>query len=106
MAVVIDFFADGQAQAMHRDSFDLGFLGTKKVERASDIRFDDSSQLWDIHVTPTNRCSVLVASARGFDAYDAARRVEVTWFDACRIQSAIPLSEKGQSILQKIRAGL
>ena len=46
--MVIDFTEDGQAQSLHRDELDLGFLGKKVIERATLIEFDVTSQTWQI----------------------------------------------------------
>lgn len=104
MSVVIDFTEDGQAQAMHRDGFDLGFLGGRSIERASEICFDEASQLWDVHALLPSKSTILLGGARRFGTYESARATEVAWFDSCRLQGVAPTSGEGQDILENLRA--
>lgn len=68
----------GAIKSMHNDKFDLGFLGSQTINRASDIRFDEGSQTWGIwffvdgkFVQPSQ------TSHYGFDSYESARKKEV-----------------------------
>lgn len=103
---VIDFSADGSVVAMDRPQFQLGFLGKQKIERASDLRFDEVTQLWDIWVHRDNDTYAIVATVSGscgFPSYEVARAVEVAWFEQCRLDSVSPLCQEGIAILLEIR---
>jgi hypothetical protein len=103
--MVIDFTADGGAEAMHRDGFDLGFLGKQKIERASDIRFDEDKQSWAIWLNTPNGY-ILPDNASGFATYETARKTEVCWLEYCRlsISGNDPTSPLANAALQTIRS--
>jgi hypothetical protein len=103
--MVIDFRVTGEVEAMHRDSFNLGFLGKQAITRASDIRYDEDTQLWDIHVADGEGFAE-VAGAKGFSTYDEGRRMEVRWFEACRLNCITPLSTEGLAMLAVLRKTL
>jgi len=104
-SLVIDFSPEGTAQAMHRDAFPLGFLGKQTIERASEIVFDEDTQLWDIKLPFARYGGAFMThpGARDFHGYDEARRVEVAWLDGCRLAGVSPFSEEGSNILSEIR---
>lgn len=89
--MVIDFAPTGEVTAMHRDEFNLAFLGNQKIERASDIKFDDTKQLWAIHLKDGDG---FVANPpdwlSGFPTYDSARDFEVRFLEQCRVLSIDP----------------
>lgn len=104
--MIIDFTPDGQVQAMHRDGMDLGFLGAKSITRASDIKFNEATQLWDIWlILEGEPLPCLVTEAKGFPAYDVARSCEVYWLDQCRLGAIDPVSVEGRSTLNEFRQG-
>lgn len=103
--MVIDFSVAGEVEAMHRDSFPLSFLGPQTITRASDIRFDGDTQLWDIHVAEGDGF-VEVPGAKGFSTYDEGRRMEVRWFEACRLHGLKPLETEGLALLAVLRKTL
>jgi hypothetical protein len=103
MPIVIDFAPDGAVEAMHRDEFDLGFLGAKSIARASEIEFNEETQLWDIWLIRPGKPRWLSQEARGFSAYDVARSVEVAWLDRCRAEGVEPTEGEGCEILHVLR---
>lgn len=106
--MVIDFDPSGAASAMHRDSFSLGFLGKQEIKRASEIKFNESTQKWDVYL-PTGAqvhdadAWFAAAPACGFNKYDTARKFEVLWLEHCALQSIAPLDPKGISLAQELR---
>lgn len=100
--MVIDFSTTGGVEAMHRDSFDLSFLGKQSISRASDIRHNEETQKWDIYVALDDNF-VDVAQAHGFDTYEDARRCEVRWFELARLHSVPPTSDDGRNLLAVLR---
>jgi len=101
--MVIDITATGEAHAMHRDQFNLGFLGKQEITRASDIRFDDATQLWDCYLYggPVHDADAWYCApeAKGFATYDLARKVEVEWLEQAALADVPPLSDKGITLL-------
>lgn len=100
--MVIDFKPNGSVEAMHRDKFNLSFLGKQSIQRASDIKFNDDTQQWDIHFAIDGEFIPLDA-ARGFDTYDDARRMEVRFLEFCRLHDIIPNSPEGENLLTVLR---
>lgn len=104
---VIDFTPEGTAQAMHNDKFDLSFLGAQRIERATEIKFDSATQRWGIWLPkPWPHVGgeyFEVQGGGGFHTYEGARKVEVSWLNACRIQGVDPASQQGLNVLQVIR---
>lgn len=102
--MVIDFRADGQAQAMHRDGFPLAFLGKQTVRRASEIRFDEATQDWFVELLDDDGNALpVVDEARGFDTYDEGRKMEVRWLEMSRMHGLEPLSPEGITLLRVLR---
>lgn len=105
--MVIDFRPDGAVEAMHRDSFDLGFLGKQKIRRATDIRFDEAAQTWTIFLADCHadgpETFTIVEEGRGFPTYDDARKMEVRWLEMCRLHGIHPRSQEGTALLTILR---
>lgn len=101
--MVVSFAASGAVSAMHRDSFPLGFLGSQRIERASEIIFDEVTQKWDLHVRVGDEF-VPVQEAKGFDGYEGARGMEVRWFEMARLHGVAPTSAEGIQILNVLRS--
>lgn len=100
--MVIDFRPDGAVEAMHRDRFNLGFLGKQSIKRASEILFDEETQAWDIHIAVGSEF-ILVEDAKGFADYDEARKMEVRWLEYCRLHDLEPTSTEGINLLKVLR---
>ena len=87
--IVIDVAQCGRVTGMHRDEFNLGFLGNQKIERASDIRFDEGTQQWRIWLADKQPGDTkmledtftLVEGVGAFPTYNAARDFEVLWLN-------------------------
>lgn len=108
--MVIDFRPNGEVEAMHRDVFDLGFLGKQTIRRATDIRHDEATQKWAIHLADMHadgpETFSLVDEAQGFETYDDARRMEVRWLEMCRLHSLQPRSPEGLTMLTVLRSAM
>lgn len=100
MSFVIACKPDGSVEAMYCDNFQLSFLGKQKITRASEIQFNEDTQLWDIHVV-TGEGLVTHETASGFRNYEEARCVEVRWFNSARAEDENPLSPRGIEILEE-----
>jgi len=92
--MAIDFSNTGTVEAMNRSEFSLDFLGKQKIERATDIRFEEDKQNWVLYIrTPANEYCRVPGCA--FSSYDIARHFEIFWLESCRISSTDPYSEAG-----------
>jgi hypothetical protein len=100
--IVVDIGPAGSAHAMHFDDFDLGFLGDKQVERASEIVYSTASGLWNIILAGETHP---VPEAKGFAGYEVARRFEVEWFQEARESGVPPSSFHGRVIAGTKRFG-
>ncbi len=49
MRTTLRFDAAGLVACLYTEAVDLRALGRLQVVRATDIRFNDSTQLWDVH---------------------------------------------------------
>ena len=97
--IVIDIAPGGQAQGMNFDQFDLGILGKKKITRASEIIFNETTQLWDVWLPGADKASVT-----GFSGYDIARSFEVDWLQGCRKAQIDPRSMEGADMAMAVVA--
>jgi hypothetical protein len=105
---VIDFLPTGEVEAMHNDQFSLAFLGKQEIERATEIKFNPDSQTWGIYL-PALWLTVpppyyAVEHGQGFLTYEEARKVEVQWLNACRIDGVEPASDAGLRVLAFVRS--
>jgi hypothetical protein len=105
--MVIDITPAGEVSAMHREQFPLSFLGKQSIRRASEIKFDEGTQKWDVHVpgmmVHDAESWIAIEDARGFASYDVARKFEVRWLEECKLASVHPLSGEGRVIAARIR---
>ena len=99
---MIDCKNDGTVEGLHFDQFDLGFLGPKTVTRASEIVYNEATQLWDVVLPGQSKAFNAVT---GFSGYDIARRFEVEWLQGCRKEGIPPISVPGEFIAIMIRSG-
>lgn len=111
--MVISVGADGSVSGMHFDAFNLAFLGERDVRRASELMFNEDTQLWDIHLVTYSdsmdgkrRSSVTeppIPEAQGFTSYEECRDIEVRWLQGCRLAGVVPTSHRGVRILAMAR---
>lgn len=105
--LVIDFSAEGTAQAMHMDGFDLGFLGAKSIQRATEIKFNERTQLWGLYLpdvaNATNPVWARMPYGQGFPSYEVARQYEVVWINICRAKGLDYQTDQGCEVLRDIR---
>lgn len=97
--IVLDITTGGQAEGLHFDQFDLGFLGKQTITRASEILFHHAEQLWGVWIPGESK-----ASATGFSSYETAREFEVAWLQECRKQSIDPRSHRGLKLAEDLRS--
>lgn len=95
--LIIDITEKGQVQSLHMDEFDLGFLGDKKITRASNIVFNELTQMWNIILPKDESPSVSF-----FECYEEAREFEIKWLQRCRKHGVSPYSLEGQELVRDI----
>jgi len=101
--IIVNFSSTGVVSGLHFDELDLGFLGDKKIGRASSIEFDEETQ--SFLVLPAGKVST-VEQATNFIGYDNAREFEVEWLQACmKARHCDPYSTQGVTLASVIRAG-
>ena len=94
--MVITFGTGGKVEAMHRDAFNLSFLGKRTITRASEILFNDDTNHWDIYMDDgMGEFCVTSPALEGFDEYEVARQFEVKWLDECRLRGIDPVGADG-----------
>ena len=84
---------DGTISGLHYDDLDLGFLGPKRIGRASEILFDDEAQTFYVELPQLSGGHVLPGFLQGFSGYDVARAFEVMLLETCAISQMNPSYE-------------
>ncbi len=103
--MVIDVEADGAVHSMYRENvLQLDFLGKQSVRRASDLIFNDDTQMFDIHLAEGSTFMPPVPEARDFPTYEAAREMEVRWLEMSRLHDVRPSSPEGRCLLAHLRS--
>ena len=54
MKSTLRFMPGGQIDCLYTEAIDLRLLGRLQVVRATDIRFNDQNQQWDVHDADTS----------------------------------------------------
>lgn len=107
---VISFKPNGEVTALHNDNFDLSFLGRQQIKRATDIRFDGSTQTWGLWLPkPWPHVGgeyYTFHGAGGFASYETARKAEVEWLNASAALGIDPAGESGVALLAEVRGKL
>lgn len=89
MEQVVVFSPGGGVRSMHSDKFSLGFLGRQNIRRASDIRFNVDTQLWDIWFVHDGEYVEPTPEYARFPGYEAARDFEVRVVNRC-LEQGVP----------------
>lgn len=81
MELVVSISPNGGVRSMHDDRFPMGFLGPQRITRASDIRWNEEEQKWEIwwYVRDDEFEGFVEPSEpyRYFSSYEDAREFEV-----------------------------
>lgn len=110
--LVVDFLPTGEVNSMHVDTFDLGFLGNKSVQRATEIKFDEDTQLWGLYLPlegqlpGDTQAFYPVVEAQGFPTYEVAREAEVLWLNVCRSKGEEPSGAYGKGVIARIKSAM
>lgn len=100
MDMLINVDSNGSVSGLHFDAFDLGFLGMKRVRRASEIFFNEQTQLWDVLIPGQQE---VYPSAAGFACYEDARDFEIEWLQLCARKQVSPLDPGGAKAARVVR---
>ena len=69
MNSTITFTPDGNGQCLYTEAIDLKNIGTLEIKRATNIEFNDRTQLWEVRDAKNN----------GILFQDASREVCMKW---------------------------
>ena len=119
--IVMSIDCAGKIKGLHFDEFDFGFLGSKAIDRASEIVFNSGTQSWDViirdslksgshqgqgsitYAMPSEIEGYQVPESSGFDSYEIARRFEVDWLQGCKKRSVDIDSPEGRQLALELR---
>lgn len=73
MEHVISITPGGNVSAMYSDVFSLAFLGRQRIQRASEVLWDEEAQSWSIWFDKAKPLTLF----SGFASYEVARAFEV-----------------------------
>lgn len=90
MKHVVSFMPNGSAQSTLKDSvFDTRFLGSRRIERVSEITFNQEVQKFYIFWLKGPRAGTIESNKDGvplyFDTYDSAVEFEVASINCLRL---------------------
>lgn len=108
-AAVISFKEDGTVEMMQDDNINIGILGEQHIRRATEIRWNQGTQSWDIELllyndgSDTVRETLVPLGGAGFAAYSVARAAEVRWLSLARAAGVEPASITGCWLLYQAR---
>lgn len=104
--ILIDISNAGAMTGLHFEEFPLPPFGPAQIRRATDITFNETSQLWDINLLDPNEEKIPhhPNHLNGFDSYEIARGHEVRFLQACRLQDIGTVSQAGDELGAQLRA--
>ena len=69
MSATITFSSDGNGHCLYTEAILLGSIGTLEIKRATNIEFNDHTQLWEVRDAKNN----------GILYQDASREICLRW---------------------------
>ncbi len=104
--ILIDINPAGAISGLHFEEFPLPPFGPAQIRRATDIKFNADTQLWDINLLDQNEDKIPhhPDHLAGFDSYEVARAHEVSYLQACRLQGIGTVSQAGDDLGAQLRA--
>ena len=69
MSATITFSSDGNGHCLYTEAILLGSIGTLEIKRATNIEFNDHTQLWEVRNAKNN----------GILFQDALREICIAW---------------------------
>lgn len=95
-------FDGGRVEGMYFDDFPLDFLeGAIRITRATDIRFNETTQDWEIVLIGQD--APVSNAVKGFKKYEEARKFEVLWLQTCRKREIDPDTADGEAVAAALR---
>ena len=95
---VIDVTPAGVVTAMHNDAIDLSVVGPQRIERASEIKWDEKAQKWDVLLNVDGEFVLTCPVWSGFDSYEEARTFEVNTLNAARLYNIDPATMRAADV--------
>ena len=103
--ILIDISPNGAMHGLHFDEFPLQGFGKAEVTRATDIKWRTEEGCWDIILLEKNGTHIhhFPKHLRGFFTYEAARKHEVAYLQACRLEGIGTVSNAGDELGTRLR---
>lgn len=103
--ILIDISNTGKVHGLHFEELPLTTLGRASIKRATDIKFNSDTQLWDINLLDTDESTIPHHPDHlgDFDSYEVARGHEVRFLQACRLQGVNTVSQAGDDLGAQLR---
>ena len=84
--IQINISGAGALHGLHFEEMSLLPFGKAEIKRATDIKFNSDSQLWDIRLLDQNEQPIhhYTDHLLGFEGYEEARSHEVVYLQSCK----------------------
>jgi hypothetical protein len=104
--ILVDISGAGAMHGLHFEEFSLTSFGNAQIKRATDIKWNERSQRWDIHLLDHNENVVPhhPEHLAGFCSYEDARAHEVRYLQGCRLKGFSTVSAAGDELGNTLRA--
>lgn len=90
MEHVVVIEPSGAVRAMHNDKFSLSFMGIQVIVRASEIKWNEEAQNWEIWFRADDSFLMPYRVYQTFPSYETARDFEVLVMNECMKQGKLP----------------
>jgi hypothetical protein len=103
--ILIDINGGGAMHSLHFEEMSLLSFGKAEIQRATDIKFNSDTQLWDIRLLDHNEQPIhhYPDHLLGFEGYEEARQHEVRYLQECRRQDIGVISNAADELGSLLR---
>jgi len=103
--ILIDINGAGAMHSLHFEEMPLLPFGKAEIKRATDIKFNSDTQLWDIRLLDHNEQPIhhYPDHLLAFVGYEEARSHEVRYLQACRVQGVGVVSQAADDLGATLR---
>lgn len=104
--ILLDINGAGALHGLHFEEFSLTSFGPAAIKRATDIKWNERSQRWDINLLDRDENVVPhhPEHLAGFCSYEDARAHEVRYLQGCRTRKIGTVSAAGDDLGEALRA--
>lgn len=105
--ILIDVSGAGAMHSLHFEEMSLLPFGKAEIKRATDIKFNSDTQLWDIRLLDKDEQPIhhYTDHLLGFAGYEEARSHEVNYLQGCRVNGFGVVSQAADELGAALRAG-